>query len=95
MTSPFTPKRLDEEEAWRCNYLFAREHYPAVAKAAFDFYLQRVSVLLRTISKEQRKVYPKESAFLRRILRKKAGYILFVSGIGFKQRIQMLLDYFR
>ena len=95
MTSPFTPKRLDEEEAWRCNYLFAREHYPAVAKAAFYFYLQRVSVLLRTISKEQRKVYPKESAFLRRILRKKAGYILFVSGIGFKQRIQMLLDYFR
>lgn len=95
MTSSFTPKKLDEEEAWRCNYLFAREHYPSVAKAAFDFYLQRVNVLLHSISNQERRAYPKESAFLQSILKKHFGYILFGSTLGLKQRAKLLLDYFR
>lgn len=95
MTSSFTPKKLDEEEAWRCNYLFAREHYPSVAKSAFDFYLQRVNVLLHTIPKEQRHTYQKEYTFLHDILRKNAGYILLGSGLGIKQRLRLLWDCFR
>ncbi len=95
MTSQFTPKKMDEEEAWRCNYLFAKEHYPSVAKAALDFYLQRVNVLLHTIAPEQRDTYQKEYAFLRGILKKKLAYILFASSLGMKQRVKLLLDYFR
>lgn len=95
MTSSFTPKKLDEEEAWRYNYLFAKAHYPSVAKAAFDFYLQRVNILLHTIPAELREVYQKESTFLRSILKKHLGYILFASTLGIKQRIKLLLDYFR
>ena len=95
MTSTFSHQKMDQEEAWRHNYLFAREHYPSVAKVAFDFYLQRVNVLLHTIPVEERDVFRKEVAFLRGILRKQLAYILFASALGIKQRLRLLLDSFR
>lgn len=95
MTTRFSPKRMDEEEAWRCNYLFMKEQYPSVAKAALDFYLQRVNVLLHTIEPKERENYQKEYVFLRNILKKKLAYILCASSLGIKQRVRLLLDYFR
>lgn len=95
MTSQFSPKRMDEEEAWRCNYLFTKEYYPSVGKAAFDFYLQKVNMLMHTIPAEQQNEYRKEYVFLREIMRKNLAYILFVSSLGVKQRVKLLLDYFK
>ena len=95
MTSHFSPKRMDEEEAWRCNYLFMEEHYPAVAKAALDFYLQKVNMLMHTIPTEQREEFRGEYTFLHEIMKKNLAYLLFASSLNIKQRIKMLLDYFK
>lgn len=94
MTSAFRPARMDEEEAWRCNYEFVRQHYPRLYPAAFDFYLQKVSVLLHTIPKAQRAEFAREHAYLRGILKENLGYLLFRSQLPLKQRARLLLDYF-
>ena len=95
MTASFTPKRMDEEEAWRCNYQFIETHYPALRKMAFDFYLLKVNVLMHAIPKSQRKAFGEQYRFLRNILRKNARYILLSSSIQPKQRLKMFLDYFK
>ena len=94
MTSPFRLQRMDEEEAWRVNYEFIRENYPNLKKKAFDFYLQKVNILIHAISKEQREEFAVQYRFLRRILSKNLTYILFASGLGLKQRVKFLVDYF-
>ena len=94
MTSPFRLQRMDEEEAWRANYEFIRENYPNLKKRAFDFYLQKVNILIHAISKEQREDFAVQYRFLRRILSKNLTYILFASGLGLKQRVKFLVDYF-
>lgn len=93
MTSQFTPRRMDEEEAWRCNYQFIAENYPDLYPAAFDFYLQRVNILLHTIPKEQRKDYAEEFSYLRDILRRNLKYIALRSQLPTKARGKLLLDY--
>lgn len=95
MTSAFSPKRMDEEEAWRCNYQFIEQHYPKLRKAAFDFYLLKVNVLMHTIPAGERKKYAEQYRYLRNILAKNALYILFASSIRPKQRAKMLLEYFK
>lgn len=94
MTSTFRPARMDEEEAWRCNYEFINQHYPAIFPAAYDFYLQKVNVLLHVIPKSQRQQYFREFRMLREILRKNLVYIAFSSQLSIKQRVKLLLDFF-
>lgn len=94
MTSKFSAKKMDEEEAWKCNYEFIAIHYPKLKKAAFDFYLQKVMVLLKTIPKDERNTFRKEYQTLRRILKQNLWYILFKSQIKAKQRIKLVIDYF-
>ena len=94
MTSAFRLQRMDEEEAWRGNYEFIRENYPKLQKRAFDFYLQKVNCLIHAISKEQRVEFAVQYRLLRSILSKNLTYILFSSGLGLKQRVKFLMDYF-
>lgn len=93
MTSAFRFQRMDEEEAWRVNYEFIRDNYPNLKKTAFDFYLQKVSILIHTIPREERAHYAAEYTYLKNILKKKLGYLVFSSGMGPKKRIKLLLDY--
>lgn len=94
MTSPFSEKKMDEEEAWRCNYLFMQEHYPSVAGPAFDFYLKKVNRLIGTLTPENRKIYFREYTYLRKVLRDNLGYILFRSHMRLKQRVYLVRQYF-
>lgn len=95
MTSEFNVKRMDEEEAWRCNYEYMVKHYPKIAKNAFNFYLQKVNVLIHTISLEQRKQFLDEYDYLYNILKRNLFYILFTSKMNLKYRIKFLLDFVR
>lgn len=95
MTSPFSRKRMDEEEAWRCNYEFMRQHYPWLYRPAFDFYLQKVMVLIDTIPGEQRSLFREEFQKLYGILQKNIPYVLFKSGLSWKVRVVYLMDYIR
>lgn len=94
MTSAFSAKRMDEEEAWRYNYEFIDHHYPELYKTAFDFYLQKVNILLHTIPKDQRGQFAVEYGRLNEIIRKNLGYIICSSRLGLKHRLRLLFDYF-
>lgn len=95
MTTSFQPARMDEEEAWRCNYEYMKEHYPQIYRNAYDFYLQKVNVLIHEIHREQRGMFLKEYQYLYNILKNKIFYILFFSKISLKKRVKMFLDYIR
>lgn len=92
MTTPFRPARMDEEEAWRCNYQFVQEHYPDVGKFAYDFYLQKVNVLIHTITTDLRPKYSVQYQYLYKILSKNLAYVFFRSSLPFKYRIKYLMD---
>ncbi len=92
MTSAFSSKSMDEEEAWRVNYEYVREHYPRLARKAYTFYLQSVKILLQRISSEQQEQYEKEYCILRNILVKNKAFILFRSTASMKYRFRYLLD---
>ena len=94
MTSAFSAKRMHEEEAWRSNYRFIRQHYPKLGKAAFDFYLQKVSGLIRAIPREKRGEFAREYGMLHGILKKNLAYAAFCSQLALKHRVKLLLDYF-
>lgn len=93
MTSNFSIKRMDEEEAWRINYQFVKIYYPALYKKAFCFYLQKVHVLIRTIPKEQRKEYSQQVKYLKNIMKNNMLFMFFRSGLSLKYRIKFVLDY--
>ena len=95
MTAEFRKARMDEEEAWRYNYEYMRKHYPKVASAAFDFYLQKVNILVHAIEPDQMDEFNNEHQFLCEILRKNIFYILFRSKLKLKQRIKLLIDYMK
>lgn len=95
MTSTFSIKRMDEEEAWRVNYQFVKDYYPALYKKAFRFYLQKVHVLIGTISKEQRKEYSEQVKYLKNIMKNNMMFLIFKSGLNWKCRVRFALDYFR
>ncbi len=92
MTSEFKPARMDEEEAWRRNYQYMQTHHPELAKYAYDFYLQKVNVLIHTIPFQQRMKYSKEYNCLYDILRKNLKHVLFQSSLGWKYRIHFFID---
>lgn len=93
MTSAFSVKRMDEEEAWRANYEFVKKYYPALYKKAFRFYLQKVHVLIRTISREQREEYSQQFKYLKNIMKTNMMFMVFKSGLNWKYRIKFALDY--
>lgn len=92
MTSSFSLKKMDEEEAWRCNYQFIEKNYPGLKKVAFDFYLLKVNVLIHTMTQEDRNNYAEQFQSLRDILKRNWGYVVFFSKINLKQRIKLALD---
>lgn len=92
MTSEFSHKRMDEEEAWRCNYEYMKAHYPSIAGKAFGFYLQKVNILIHTIPVNEREIYKKEYEYLRNILKRNICFVLFKSKMSFKYRIKFVLD---
>ncbi len=93
MTSDFSRKRMDEEEAWRCNYEYMKAHYPSISSKAFGFYLQKVNVLIHAIPVREREIYKEEYEYLRKILKDNILYVLFKSKMGFKHRIKFVLDF--
>lgn len=95
MTSEFSKKKMDEEEAWRVNYEYMKEKYPSIKKKSFDFYLQKVNILIHTIPLEKRKDFVDEYNYLYKILKKNLFYILFMSNLNIKSRIKILLDFIK
>jgi len=93
MTSPFSQKRMDEEEAWRCNYEYMAKYHPAIKQKAFDFYLQKVNILIHTITEAQRIVFLDEYKYLYTILKDNLWYILFFSKLSWKYRLKFLLEF--
>lgn len=93
MTSGFRPQKMDEEEAWRRNFEFIEKNYPSLRKDAFNFYIQRVAVLLKTFGAEDKARYPEEFGYLRSILKKNIFYITVGSGMPVKRRIKLIMDY--
>ena len=90
MTSRFSPRRMDEEEVWRVNYEFMQEHYPNIAPAARDFYLEKVNFLIHQIPAGE---FREEYQYLREILKQHLLYIALRSHMRLKKRLRMLLDY--
>lgn len=95
MTSAFTAKRMDEEEAWRLNYEFVSEYYPRQRKKAFDFYLQKVNILIHAMPEEQKERYGKEYDYLQEIMKKNLIYVLLKSNLNWKYRIKFLIDFIK
>lgn len=95
MTSSFSIKRMDEEEAWRNNYLFVKEYYPNLYKKAFRFYLQKVHALIQEIPKEQRQEFGQQFRYLKNILKENLWFMLLKSGLNWKYRVKYLIDYIR
>ena len=92
MTSSFSKRSMDEEEAWRMNYEFMRVHYPILKKKAYTFYLQSVNILIHKIKIEQRSQFSEEYEYLRTILLRNSFFMLFLSSASLKYRIRYLLD---
>lgn len=95
MTTAFRTERMDEEEAWRCNYLYMKENHPDLAKAAYDFYLQKVKILFCMIPAEKYSEFSKEYEYLYNILKNNLTYILFQSDLSWKYRIYFLTEFFK
>ena len=93
MTSAFSLKSMDEEEAWRKNYEFIKEYYPRLYRKAFTFYLQSVNVLIHRITGEQKDQYREEYNYLRTQMKSYLFFMLFQSTTCFKYRVRFLLDY--
>lgn len=95
MTSEFSTKKMDEEEAWRSNYEFIKEYYPNLYRKAFGFYLQKVHRLISTIPKEQRGEFQKQFEYLQKIMGRNLLFILLRSDLNWKYRIKYVMDYIK
>lgn len=93
MTSAFSKRSMDEEEAWRTNYEFIKANYPRLYRKAFSFYLQSVNVLIHRIQKEQREEFREEYISLRKKMADNLPFMLFQSTTSIKYRIKFLLDF--
>lgn len=93
MTSAFSKRSMDEEEAWRHNYEFIKENYPRLYRKAFSFYLQSVNVLIHRIKEEQREEFREEYLFLHKKMADNLPFVLFQSTTSIKYRIKFLLDF--
>ena len=92
MTSSFSQKSMDEEEAWRKNWEFVRIHYPRLEKKAYTCYLQSVNILIHRIKKEQRSQFTREYDELKQVLSKHKWFMLFQSSASLKYRLRYILD---
>lgn len=92
MTSAFSKKSMDEEEAWRESYEFVKENYPRLYREAFSFYLQRVNVLIHRMKEEQKNQFQEEYNYLRKIMTDNLFFMLFMSTTSLKYRVRFLLD---
>lgn len=90
MTTSFSIKKMDEEEAWRNNFEFIKDYYPKLKKIAFDFYLLKVNGLVQIVPYNE---YKTEYNYLLNILKKNIIYILFFSNIKIMNRIKILLNF--
>ncbi len=95
MTSDFSIRRMDEEEAWRINCQFIKENYPQLYNKAFCFYLQKVHMLSQSIPREKRQEFVQQVEFLKRILRDNIMFVIFKRKLGWKYKIKYLIDYIR
>ena len=93
MTSAFSKRNMDEEEAWRKNYEFIRYSYPRLYRKAFSFYLQSVNVLIHRIKQEEKTVFAEEYNYLKSVMRNNLFFMLFLSTVSVKYRIKYLVDY--
>lgn len=93
MTSSFRLARMDEEEAWRCNYEFIAKRYPTLKENAYDFYLQKVNITIHAIGIDQRSEFQEQFDYLKRVLKTNLSYVLFHSRLSFKHRIKFILDF--
>lgn len=92
MTSAFSKNKMDEEEAWRCNYQFIEKNYPQLSKKAFDFYLQKVNVMVCSMNEADRKTFAKQYQQLCNILKNNFWYVVWGSQLNWKSRIKLALD---
>lgn len=92
MTSSFSHKKMDEEEAWRKNYEFIKENYPKVYRKAYTFYLQSVNSLIHRIKPEEREQFQEEFRYLRTVMKKNMFYMLCRSTASLKYRGRFLID---
>ena len=90
MTAEFQISNMDEEEAWRSNYLYMNDHHPEIAQLAYDFYLQKVFATISKIKSEQQLKYIKQYSYLYSIIRSNMNYILFKSKIGLRNRLKLI-----
>ena len=95
MTSAFSLKRMDEEEAWKANYQFVKRYYPNLYKKAFRFYLQKVHGLIQEIKQEQREDFHQQFEYLKNIMNNNLTFIVLKSGLKWKYRIKYLIDCIR
>lgn len=95
MTSKFNLSRMDEEEAWRCNYEFVKKRYPNIQGYAFDFYLQKVYMLIHLIEKSEKKEFSIQYQYLKKILKNNFFYIMFKSKLSIKFRLKFAIGYFK
>lgn len=95
MTSSFSAKSMDEEEAWRKNYEFIRENYPHLFRKAYTFYLQGVRVLVRRLKPSQRSEFSAEYDLLKKTLSDNLFFMLVRSTASLKYRVRFLLDVMR
>ena len=92
MTSAFSHKSMDEEEAWRKNYEYIKENYPKVYRKAYTFYLQSVNSLIHRIKPEDRERFQEEFQYLRTVMKKNLFYMLCRSTASLKYRGRFLID---
>lgn len=95
MTSSFSKKKMDEEEAWRQNYDFVKTHYPSLRKKALDFYLQKVSRMILNMTPAEKKEFSTEYRYLKGIQKKNLPYVLIKSDMSSRQRARYFLDFLK
>lgn len=93
MTSSFSHKKMDEEEAWRQNYIFMKEHYPDCFQLAYNMYLQRICCLMLSMTNKDKDKYKEDYLRLRKIISSNIRYILFSSKIPKKQAVNMVVRF--
>ena len=92
MSSGFTRKRMDEEEAWRHNCRFIKDNYPHLYKTAFTFYLQKVVSLTQAIKNDDIYEFSDEYEYLRKTAKNNVGFMMFGSTANLKYKVRFFID---
>ncbi len=76
MTSAFSLKTVGISDAWKENYLFCRDHYPAAADLARAFWLEHIPPLIRQFPKEMKAEEKAEKERLKKEILDNIGFSL-------------------